>query len=225
MQIPEFAKKPPVIIGGIIVFIIILLVARKGQPSASSPNNAYANNVAAANMQIAQLNVDLQRAQLTAANDALAIQSGERVTLARYTTEENVALQTGSYAHDIANRQLENQRVLGLTKEDTTRLLSTQENQTRLTLGVTELDTARFLGERAIASSEVQQARELQFRESQLASNERVQDFTSSRYLTYAQIQGRNQVDAANAARPKWYERLAGGLGTGLGTALGGLIP
>jgi len=219
MQIPETLKKPPVIIGGIIVFIIILLVSRKSQSSASSGSDVYASEQAAtqaANIQIAQINADLQKAQLQAQVQQSGLGSAERVSLAQIATNENVALQTSSYSYDIANRQLENNRILGLTQEDTKRLLSTQDNQTRLTLGITTLDTQRYLGERAIASEEAQQAREIAFRNNQLQSQERVADFTSSRALTYAQIQGQSQVDAIKASKPKWYESFLSGLGGGL---------
>lgn len=223
MQIPEFAKKPPIIIGGIVLFVIIILAARKGQSSASASTSDYANSLAttqASNIEIARINADIQKAQIAAGVQQSELGATERVALSKLTIDENVALQTSSYAYDLSNKQLENNRILGLTKEDTTRLLSTQDNQTRLTLGITTLDTQKYLGTLAINSAEAQQAREIQFRNNQLDSQERVADFTSSRSLTYAQIQGQSQVDAIKANKPKWYESFLGALGGGLAHAI-----
>lgn len=232
MEIPAAIKKPPVLIGGAVVLLIVIIVAARkgGSTSTSSQTDNYSSYLAAtsaANTQIAQINAETQR-DITLGGysrdvSLAGITASREVEIARLTTGENVALASAEYAYDLGNKQIENNRILGLTQQDTIRLLSTQENQTRLTLGITEIDANRFIAERALQSEEVRQARELTFRHAELESGERVADWTSSRALTYAQIVGRSQVDAASAAKPKWYDFLAQGVGRGLGTFIGGL--
>lgn len=236
VTIPPFLKKTPVLIGAGVVVLIIILAMRKSQSAQTSSTGGsddYASRMAAtqaANVQIAGLNAEVQKAAITGNTEitlgsyskdvSLAnIQAQQNVAAAKITSDENVNLAGLDYSHDIANRQLENNRILGLTGEDTKRLLSTQENQTRLTLGVTAIDAQRFIAERTLSSEEVQQARELQLRQSELESNERIADWTTTRALTYAQITGANQVAAVKAAKPSNLQTFLGGIGGALGGA------
>jgi hypothetical protein len=230
MEIPEVLKKKPVLIGGAVVaLVIIIALAKKGQGTTPSGGTDIAA-INAANSQIAQLNADVAKAQIQAGRDITLGSYTRDVNLANLTTakeiaaakiisDEDVSLQSLDYSHDIANRQLENNRILGLTQEDTKRLISTQENQTRLSLGITAIDAQRFIAERSLNAQEVEQARELEFQQQQLDSQERIADFTSSRALTYQQIVGSNQVAAIKANKPGFWQSLGGILKGGAGLA------
>lgn len=228
MDIPEPLKKSPVLIGGaVVVFIIIIMLAKKGgsgQTQSSGTDNSAALATQSANVQIAGINADLQKEQIRASSEVTLGSYARDVSLAnivaqtqvagaKITSDENITLTGLDYSHDIANRQLEDNRVLGLTQEDTKRLLGTQENQTRLTLGITQIDANRYIAERAIHSDEVKQARVIDLAGRSLDSQERIADFTTSRALTYEQISGANQVAAAKAAKPSWFQSLMSGLG------------
>jgi hypothetical protein len=236
MDVPSLLKKPPVIIGGVILVIIIIVLSRRG--SAASGGDSYAQQLSAtsaANASIAQLNAQTEQIRIQAGVQTIGLTLGAQtaqqnidaqkiVALSKIASDENVNLQTADYQYDLANKQVEANRILGLTHEDTMRLVSTQENNTRLTLGLTALDVNRYLGERALQSEEVKQARELTYREKELASNERIADFTSSRALTYATIQGNTQVQAIKAGKPSVWAGFLGGLGGGLGKGLGSFL-
>lgn len=233
MSIPPFLKKTPVLIGAGVVVLIIIIAAKKSASSSSSSadtsGGGYGAQMAAtqaANVQIAGLNAEVQKAAINANAEitlgsyskdvSLAgITASQNLGVAKITSDENVNLASLDYSHDLGNRQLENNRILGLTAEDTKRLISTQENDTRLKLGVTEIDANRFIAERAISSQEARNIRDNQIRQAQIESNERIQDRTSSRALTYAEIEGRNKVAAAKAAKPGFW----GSLGSALGGA------
>ena len=241
MQIPEALKKTPVLIGGgVVIFIIIIFLAKRGSSASTSTATTQDNTAAqlatqASNVQIAQINADISKAQIQAASEVTLGSYTRDVSLADITSKtqvagakisadlqtttqstaanENVALQNLDYSHDIANRQLENQRVLGLTEEDTKRLLGTQANQVQQTLGVTQIDANRYLGTLAINSNEAIAMRDADLKAQQIDSQERIADFTTNRALTYTQITGANQVAAAKAAKPTWFQSLMGGLG------------
>jgi hypothetical protein len=228
-----YLKKPSVIIGAIITFVIFYLIARatSGKAASSGGQSNYAEQNAAINqtnaasaISIANINsqVDIARLQagvatisatMTGQANLAGIEAGRTLGLAKVASDENVGLssiaanrdvtmQGQDYQYSLGNKQLENNRVLGLNMEDTKRLISTQENHTKLTLGL-----------RAIDSQEQTQLEQLAVAREKLASDERMQDLTTSRALTFQTITGQNQVNAAKAAKPSWFETLMGGLG------------
>lgn len=235
MEIPAILKKPPVIIGGVVLVVVILVVSKKGSVSSISGNGSYASQLAAtqaANIQIAQVNAATEQARLQAGVATISASLGGQASLAnieaqrivalsKIASDEAVSLTGMDYQYAVSNKQLENNRILGLTTEDTKRLTSTQENQTRLTLGVRALDVQQYIADRALSSQELLGMREYDYRERALESGERVADFTSSRALTYAGIQGANQVAAAEAAKPSPWTAFLGSLGGGLGGGIG----
>lgn len=239
MEVPAFFKKPPVLIGAVILIIVILVIAKKG--SASSGTTDYAGQLAAVNANnqaIAQINADVANKSVQAQVDSLGLSIGGQVNLAGISAQKDVALakiasdtsvqlQVADYGYTLSNQQLENNRILGLAGEDTKRLINTQDDQTKLTLGITGLDTQRAIAERAYNSQDYANLLGFQLGTTKIASDERVQDFTSSRALTYATISGANQVAAIKAAKPSAWTSFLGSLGKGLGgglsTFLGGL--
>jgi hypothetical protein len=130
------------------------------------------------------------------------IGSDENVSLSKIKSDENVSMQGQDYQYSLGNKELENNRILGLSQEDTKRLIATQENGTKLTLGM-----------RAIDSQEQTQLEQFALAREKISSDERVQDFTTSRALTFQTISGQNQVAAAKAAKPSWFQTFMGGLG------------
>jgi hypothetical protein len=240
VEIPPILKKPPVLIGGVVLIVIILIISKRGS-SGSTSSASYDAQVAStqsANLSIAQLNAQTAQQQISADVSKLGLTIGGQVNLAgvkaqrdvalsKIATDSTIALQTADYAYQIGNKQLENNRILGLTGEDTKRLLSTQENQTKLTLGITALDTQKYIAGRALQSQEYQAQQQFQYLTDKLSSDERIQDFTTSRALTYANITTQGQVAAIKAGKPSAFagflNNLGKGLGGGLSTFIGGL--
>lgn len=229
-------KKPPVIIGGIILVVVILVVSKKQSAATYSTPVGTGGGAGADATMLAQIEaqteqsriaagVALAQAQLGSTVNLAGIEAQRIVALSKIQSDENVNLTTADLAHDVANRQLENNRILGLTQEDTQRLISTQDNQTKLTLGIHEIDATKFIAERALNSQEVIAAREFAFRQSELESNERINDVNGSRALTYAEITGRNQIGAIKAGKPGALSTFLGAFGGGLGRGLTALIP
>jgi len=237
----EYLKKPSVIIGAIVTFVVFYVIAKSTSGGTKSQTTDYAQanlaaqqaNAASA-VSIANINSQVDIARLRAGVDTISatlggqtnlaavdaqrvislskIRSDENVGLAKITSDENVALQGQDYSYNLNNKQLENTRILGLSQEDTKRLISTQTNQTALTLGM-----------RAIDSQEQTQLEALDVARSKIASDERVQDFTTSRAITFQQVSGQNQVSAIKASKPSWFQSL---MGTGgIGGILKGLLP
>lgn len=207
MEIPPILKKPPVIIGAVVLVVIILVVSRKNAASGSS---ASGSDIASANAAIAAQNqqsqiaagIALAQAQIGGTVSLANIEAQRTVALAKISADENVNLSSGDYQYAVANKQLENNRILGLTQEDTKRLISTQTNQTAITLGTASINAQ-------LAA----QANQLKFQTSQLESNERINDLVTSRALTFQQITGANQIAAIQANKPSWFQSLMGGLG------------
>ena len=230
MNIPPVLKKTPVLVGAGVVVLIIILAARKSASNQSTSASGGYNYTAAlaatqaANIQIAGINADLQKAAIAANAEVTLGSYSKDVSLANITaqtqvaaakvaSDENVSLTGLDYSHDIANRQLENNRILGLTQEDTKRLISTQTTQADMTVKLTALDVQRFLGQQSIASDEVKHMQDLALAEKEIATQERIADFTTSRALTWQQITGANQVAAIKANKPGFWQTLGGVLG------------
>lgn len=237
MDIGEYTgylKKPSVIIGAIITFVIFYLIAKAtsgGGSKGTAQQSDYAANSLAAQqanaasaVSIANINSQVDIARLSAGVATISatmtgqanlagieasrqlglskVASDENISISKIRSDENVTMQGQDYQYNLQNKQLENNRVLGLSQEDTKRLISTQENQTKLVLGTKMID-----------SQERTQIETLSLARDKIASDERVQDFTTSRALTFNQISGQNQVNAAKAAKPTWFQTLMGGLG------------
>ncbi|HEV7738620.1 MAG TPA: hypothetical protein VGO47_14765 [Chlamydiales bacterium] len=226
-NLPKLVKSPVAIVGGLILIVVIFL-ASKGKSTATANTGQSYSSIQAANqaasIQIAQINAQTDIARINAGVATIGatlggqaqlanIEAQRLVALSKIQSDENVSLQGMDYQYAVANQSLENNRILGLTSEDTKRLISTQTTQAQLTLGMSALDTQRYLGISAIDSAERQRLEEI-------ASGERVSDFTSSRALTYAQITGRNQVDAIKANKPGALSTFLGALGGGLGRGI-----
>lgn len=239
MDIPEGLKKPPVLIGvGVVALIVIIVIAKRGQ---TTQTTAAVDNTGAqlatqqANVQIAQMNADIQKQQIQTTGDvtlggyardvSLAniqtqgqvagakIASDLQTTTQKIASDENVNLQSLDYSHDIANRQLEDQRILGLTMEDTKRLINTQNTTVAQNVAITQIDANRFLGELSIRSGEAIAMRQAASTDAATAAQERISDFTTSRALTYATINGSNQVAAIKANKPSTLQTIFSGLG------------
>jgi hypothetical protein len=120
------------------------------------------------------------------------------------------------YGAQVSLADIDAQKIVALTK------LATDTQ-----LGLVGLDYQHDVAVRAISSAEIQQARDLQLKQAEIDANERIANFTTSRALTYAQIQGVNQIGAIKASQPSiWGGFLTGlgrGIGGGLSTFLGGL--
>lgn len=240
MQIPDALKKTPVLVGGGVVLLIIIIAVAKRGSSASASSGTVDNTGAQlatqqANVQIAQINADIQKQQIQSSADvtlgsyqrdvSLAninaqtqvagaqIASDLQVTTQKIASDENVNLQNLDYSHDIATRQTENNRILGLTAEDTKRLISANETAAAQNVALTQIDTNRYLGQLAIKSNEVVNMRNADLEQSRIDAAERIQDFTTSRALTYAQVSGANQVAAIKANKPSTLQTIFGGLG------------
>lgn len=224
-------KSPVVYIGAIGVVVVVYLASRaKGGGGGSSAQEQYMSAQAAnaANqLSLAQINAQTEQQRISAGVATLnatlgsqtslaGVEAQRAVALAKIASDENLGLQESTYGYDLQNKSLENQRVLGLTAEDTKRLL-----------GQDALNTQRYISEMTLNSAERLQLQEFGFREKELESNERIQDFISLRGLSYAQIQGANQIGAIKASKPSAWSTflgsLGGGLGRGLTSFLGGL--
>lgn len=240
MEIKQIIKSPVAIIGGVILIVVIFLASRS-KNSATTSSSGYAAQLSASQanaanaVSIAQINAGVDVARLQAGVETIkatlggqaelqSIDAQRAVALQKILSDETTTLQGLDYTYDISRIQLENNRILGLSQEDTKRLISTQENQTALQLGMSALDTQRYLTQISLDSQERQQVQLLGFANAQLESTERVADFTSSRALTYANIQGQNQVAAIKASKPSAWSSFLGGLGRGVGGFLGGLF-
>lgn len=241
MEIKQIIKSPVAIIGGIILVVIIVVMSRSKSGATTSSSGYDAARLAASQanasnaVQVAQINAGVDVARLQAGVETIkatlggqaqlqSIDAQRAVALQKIASDENTTLQGLDYTYDISRVQLENNRILGLSQEDTKRLISTQENQTALQLGMSSLDTQRYLTQISLDSQERQQVQLLGYANAQLESNERISDFTSSRALTYANIQGQNQVAAIKASKPSAWSTFLGGLGQGVGGLLGGLF-
>lgn len=215
MEIPALLKKPVVLIGGVILVIVIIVIAKRGSTGASGGGDyqAQVDEVNQNNLGIAQINAEVEKQSLQAQVDSLGLSIGGQVNLAGVAAQKDVALAQITSDATIAGQALENNRILGLSMEDTKRLINTQDDQTALTLGITALDTQNKIAQRAYASQDYQAILNFQLGTKYIDSNERIQDFTTSRALTYANITGQNQIAAIKANKPSWFQSLIGGLG------------
>lgn len=231
MALPEILKKPPVIIGGIILVVVIIVLSKRGTGTTSVTASSNNDAVRAANVQIASLNAQTEQERIRAGVGAIQATLGGQIGLAqveaqrivalsKIASDENVGLALNEYQYDIANKQLENNRILGLTQEDTRRLVATQQYG----LGMSTLDTNRYIATRALESAEVQQARQLQYDVTALETSERVNDINTSRALTYQTITGQNQTAAIRAAKPSAWSGFLSSLGQGLGRGIPALL-
>lgn len=215
VEIPALLKKPPILIGGVVLIVVIIVIAKRGSSTSSGSGNyqTQVDAVNANNLGIAQINADVEKQSITSQVDSLGLSIAGQVNLAGISAQKDVALAQVVSTTNLTSQQLENNRILGLSQEDTKRLINTQDNQTQLTLGVTALDTQRAIANRAYASQDYANVLNFQLGTAKISSDERVQDFTTSRALTYATISGSNQVAAIKANKPSTLQTIFGGLG------------